>query len=150
MCLVINFGNQKAISSKPLTCCFFVTSTKRCVYHIKYTPACLHLHMSRHTGQAIKHRGKQRKLEYYCVTEPVKMNEGNIHENQPILHYLQYWACTKTVVSLTIQTSPVIIGYSLTSEHFNSSVQLEVAIVCQYNGIKTDDFFTYICSLSVF
>lgn len=77
------------------------------------------------------------------------MNEDNIYETQPILHYLQYRACTKTVVSLTIQTSPVIIGYSLTSEHFNSSVQLEVAIVCQYNGVKTDDFFFYIYLLIV-
>lgn len=90
--------------------------------------------MSRHTGQAIKHRGKQRKLEYYCVTEPVKMNEDNIHETQPILHYLQYRACTKTVVSLTIQTSPVIIGYSLTSEHFNSFFFffLHIFAHCQY------------------
>lgn len=65
---LINSSNQNAISSKPLTCLFFVTSTKRCVYHVIYT----HRHRPVSSNTHFQRRGRERNLDCCCVTEPVK------------------------------------------------------------------------------
>lgn len=59
-------------------------------------PALIHLHISRHTG-----RKREREKKSWSTTElklnQLKMDEDNINEKQPFLHYLQYWEYTESM-----------------------------------------------------